>query len=112
MSDLISRSELIGWLKGKKYTIVDETSDTMSEDFENKHKWELSRNCFINDVIKHIQTQSAVEVESMTAEWIKHERAEECNGILVSNYECSNCHACLRKNTSYCPECESKMKGE
>ena len=47
--------KLIEWLKGEKYTCVDENSREMTEEFENQHKWELSRNCFINKVIKHLE---------------------------------------------------------
>lgn len=46
--------DLIEWLKGEKY-LIDETSDTMSEEFEKNHTWELSRNIFINKTIKKIK---------------------------------------------------------
>lgn len=45
---------LTEWLLGEKYTNVDETSDNMTEEFEREHRWELSRNCFINKVVKHL----------------------------------------------------------
>ena len=47
--------ELINWLLSEKYISVDETSCNMTEDDERAFKWELSRNCFINKVIKHIE---------------------------------------------------------
>lgn len=53
--EVTNKTELIGWLLGEKYSIVDETSDTMTEEFEREHQWELSRNCFINKVIKYIE---------------------------------------------------------
>ena len=46
--------ELIEWLKGEKY-LIDETSDTTTEEFEKNHTWELSRNIFINKTIKKIK---------------------------------------------------------
>lgn len=52
---LVSIPELIEWLSGEKYANVDETSADMTEEFERKHQWELSRNCFINKVIKHLE---------------------------------------------------------
>ena len=52
----ISISVLITWLTGQKYTTVDETSDTMTEKFEKEHQWELSRNCFINKMIRELET--------------------------------------------------------
>lgn len=45
---------LINWLKGEKY-LVDEKSETMTEEFETKYKWELSRNCMINKTIDKIK---------------------------------------------------------
>ena len=44
---------LISWLKSEKY-LIDEHSTTMTEEFENKHKWELSRNTMINKTIDKI----------------------------------------------------------
>lgn len=52
---MASIPELIEWLSGEKYTNVDETSDNMTEEFEREHQWELSRNCFINKVIKYLE---------------------------------------------------------
>lgn len=43
--------------------------------------------------------------------WIKHERAEEVEGFLISNYECSYCHSWERKKSYYCPYCGKKMEG-
>ena len=53
--EVTNKTELIGWLLGKKYNIVNENSDNMTEEFEKRHQWELSRNCFINEVIKYIE---------------------------------------------------------
>ena len=50
----IDKQELINWLLGQKYITVDENSTDMTEDFEKQHQWELSRNCFINKIIKHL----------------------------------------------------------
>lgn len=47
--------DLTEWLLGEKYINVDETSDNMTEEFEREHRWELSRNCFINKVVKHLE---------------------------------------------------------
>lgn len=44
------------------------------------------------------------------SEWIEHKWAEEDNGLLISNYECSKCHNWKREKTEYCPECGVKMK--
>lgn len=122
MSDLINKSELIDWLRGKKYIMVDETSDIMSEDFENKHKWELSRNCFINDAVRYIQEQPAVKAVPVTAEWIKLDEIERDpiieHGRVYRNYSatfrCSKCYTTFAGSNlyfNYCPYCGKKMKG-
>lgn len=50
-----NKAELIEWLLGEKYNIVNENNDNMTEEFEKQHQWELSRNCFINKIIKYIE---------------------------------------------------------
>ena len=49
----ISVKALISWLEDQKYRI-DETSEDMTEEFEKEHQWELSRNCFINMMIRKL----------------------------------------------------------
>ena len=51
-------------------------------------------------------------VEVVHAYWIKHEYAEEENGLLVPNYECSACRSWERDEGYYCPNCGAKMDGE
>lgn len=60
----IDEKKLIEWLLGKKYIVIDENSTEMTEEFEKNHQWELSRNCFINNIIKFIESQPKV------GEWI------------------------------------------
>lgn len=45
--------ELIKWLKGEKY-LIDEKTDTTTEEFENSHLWEISRNIMIEKTINKI----------------------------------------------------------
>jgi hypothetical protein len=52
---VISVASLISWLNDQKYTNIAETSDNMTEEFEREHRWELSRNCFINKMIKQLE---------------------------------------------------------
>lgn len=52
---IIEIPALISWLNDQKYTNVDETSDTMTEEFEKEHQWELSRNSFINNMIRKLK---------------------------------------------------------
>lgn len=52
---IIKIPALISWLNDQKYTNVDETSDTMTEEFEREHQWELSRNSFINKMIRKLE---------------------------------------------------------
>ena len=50
----ISIMALCSWLEDQKY-LIDENSVTMTETFEKEHQWELSRNCFINKMIKLLE---------------------------------------------------------
>lgn len=50
-----------------------------------------------------------LEAERKEAHWIKHEWAEESEGLLIPNYECSKCHTWKRENSDYCPDCGCKM---
>jgi hypothetical protein len=49
----INLADLMGWLQGEKF-LIDEHSSTMTADFEDTHKWELSRNVFINKAMKKV----------------------------------------------------------
>lgn len=61
MKEYIKTSELIEWLKGKKYIYYDDDlkdfieygnpDDYENEDFYKLHKWEYSRNCTIDKII-------------------------------------------------------------
>lgn len=50
-----------------------------------------------------------LEAERKEAHWIEYKHAEECNGLLISIYECSNCNAWKREASDYCPDCGCKM---
>ena len=52
---IIEVPALISWLNGQKYTNVDENSNDMTEEFEREHQWELSRNSFINKMIRKLE---------------------------------------------------------
>lgn len=45
-------------------------------------------------------------------EWIEHEWAEESEGLLISNYECTVCHEWVRNKSNFCPNCGADMRGE
>ena len=81
---MIDGKKLIEWLLGKKYITVDENSTEMTEEFEKKHQWEVSRNCFINKVVKYIEKQPKV------GEWIpcseRLPNKEKSNEVLVTYY--------------------------
>ena len=67
----------------------------------------------LRDVIKYIKQQPTVEaVEVVHGWWIEHKWAEEENGLLISNFECSTCHEWERKKSDYCPNCGADMRGE
>ena len=48
--------------------------------------------------------------EEPHGEWIEHKWAEEFDGCLISNYECSHCHSWKRENTDFCPDCGTDMR--
>ena len=57
-----------------------------------------------------IDETPTVDVEPIVhAHWIRHERAEEVEGRLIPNYECSHCHGWFRDNRRRCGECGAKM---
>lgn len=62
---------------------------------------------FIRRVIDEQPTVDAKPV--VYAHWVEHEWAEEVEGFLISNYECSNCHWFVRSSSNYCPDCGAKM---
>ena len=45
--------ELVKWLNSERY-LIDNRSDTMTEEFEKEHQWELSRNRMIDKTIKKV----------------------------------------------------------
>jgi len=52
--------------------------------------------------------------ERKTGRWIEHEWAEKVggtNGMLISNYECSECHCWKRETSDFCPHCGADMIG-
>ncbi len=59
--------------------------------------------------------ENAPEVDAVPVvhgEWIEHEWAEEENGVLISNFECSACQNWEHKESNYCPNCGAKMGGD
>lgn len=50
----VYKTRLIKWLDSQKYVNVDVTDHSMTETFEKEHKWEISRNCFIDKAINYI----------------------------------------------------------
>lgn len=56
-----------------------------------------------------IDEQPTIEPERKPGYWIEHKRAEEVEGLLISNYECSCCHNWERKDSDYCPNCGIPM---
>ena len=45
--------ELVKWLQSERY-LIDNKSYAMSEEFERKHQWELSKNRMIDKTIQKI----------------------------------------------------------
>ena len=66
----------------------------------------LTKSC-VRMTIRRMPTVDAVPVKR--GYWIRHDWAEEAEGCLIPNYECSVCHACKRDESDYCPDCGAKM---
>ena len=62
------------------------------------------------ELVEDAPTVDAVPVKR--GYWIRHDWAEEAEGCLIPNYECSVCHAWKRDESDYCPDCGSDMRGE
>lgn len=50
--------------------------------------------------------------EPKQGHWIEHKWAEEVDGMLISNYECSECHYWGRHDSNFCPNCGVRMVNE
>lgn len=59
--------ELKEWLLCQKYVDVDENSTTMTEEYENKYKYELATNIMINKVLNKLdimrKNESILEID-------------------------------------------------
>ena len=55
-SNVIDKDKFIKWISGKRYLTVDSSSTTMTEEYEKKHQWELSRNCLIDTIIDKLES--------------------------------------------------------
>lgn len=62
------------------------------------------------DAINEAPTVDAEPVRH--GKWIEHEWAEESEGLLIPNYECSECHTWERNESDYCPKCGARMDAE
>lgn len=61
-------------------------------------------------VVEAVQEKlERVENISLCGTWLEHKWAEEDNGLLISNYECSECHTWKREKSEFCPECGKRM---
>ena len=54
----------------------------------------------------------ALEQEPKRGKWTEHMWAEISEGLLISNYECSNCHMWERNDSDYCPNCGARMESD
>ena len=64
----------------------------------------------VNDFQHIVDLAPTVDAEPIRhGRWREHKWAEEVEGLLVSNYECSNCHCFVKFTSNYCPDCGAKM---
>lgn len=99
MNDLISRSALIKAMENK-YDVA-----------EKKGLYAVGLDCGFIITEQIINEQPEVEAKPVIhGEWIVHEWAEESEGYLIPNFECSQCHTWERKKSNFCPECGADMR--
>lgn len=99
MSDLISREAAIECLE----MFLDKQCDierTKARGFSDNDIWEAVNMAY-----------NALTAERV-GKWIEHEWAEEYDGLLISNFECSECKSWEREKTNFCPNCGAIMRGE
>ena len=63
-------------------------------------------------VRKIIEKEYEKESKKKTGYWIRHDSAEEANGRLIPNFECSECHAWKKEMSGYCPDCGIRILTE
>lgn len=66
-----------------------------------------SRLVAIHDVIASINRTRPIRESGKR---IVHEHAEECEGRLIPNYECSACHLRFRDHRKFCGDCGTEME--
>lgn len=105
-SDLVDKSQ--GDSVSRQYLLaeIDDLADEFSEvDEKGLHS---ERWCGILDS-KYVIIKAPSVSNRPQGEWIEHKWAEEVNGLLISNYECSKCHGWERRVSDYCPNCGARM---
>lgn len=68
-----------------------------------------------DEVLRIIADERGADVEPIrNGHWIVHERAEAVFGLIIPNFECSECHTWVRPDGrgKRCLECGAKMDGK
>ena len=101
MSDYIERVALLALFEAAEEDDVERFGVHISDCFPAERASEIANTLPAADVakVKH-------------GHWIEHQWAEESEGLLISNFECSQCHDWKREKSDYCPNCGAKMDGE
>lgn len=60
-------------------------------------------------LIDKIDNAPTIIPKHKQGKWIEHEWAEKIGEILVSNYECTECHEWMREVSDFCPNCGAEM---
>jgi len=66
----------------------------------------------VQQLLRIIDGQPKVDAKiERHGHWIVHERAEEVFGLIIPNFECSECHAWVRPDGRgrWCLECGAEM---
>lgn len=102
MDDLISRQDAINAFAKAMPSLT--TPDGCGQ-FD--HDIYIVQETFVDNMQIIANLQSAEKI----GKWKKIDYADEVNGYVIPNYECSNCQNWVEDMTDYCPNCGAKMEG-
>lgn len=102
-SDLVRRADVIDAVESTDWYHQNQNGDMVSGANSDEHQaWYKA-----DDIYKVLEEIPSV---AKRGKWIEHKHAEEYNGTLISNYECSVCHTWKRETSNYCPDCGRLMR--
>ena len=97
MSDLISREQAISWI---------ECWLGLHKYYHPYSKCKTMPTSAVLDILNRVPSAEK------TGKWKRIDYADEANGYLIPNYECSQCGYWSIEDYDYCPNCGARMVNE